>query len=309
MRIVVNGGRGFIGSAVVHRLLEIGAHEVVVTTRDPGARDPFNGRVRFERVSVGELSNLARVFESTEVVIHAVQFAGHPVEKPSRGRTYFEVDGRGTSAAVTAAQRSGVRRVVYISGAGAGRGLDQTWFRAKDMAEAAIRKSGLEYAIVRPSWIYGRGDRSMTRLIRICRSFPVVPIIGNGVTPAWPADVRDIARAVADLAQRPDAAGRTLELGGPERLTMDAVIRAIQDLIDKRRPLLHVPATLARNLSRLISWLPAPPLSPGAVDFVTQSVEIDPRPAFDFLGFAFRPLALGLREHFASPRASGYARR
>ena len=55
---------------------------------------------------------------------------------------------------VAAAKKNGVRRFIYLSGAGAGRGRMETWFQAKQMAENAIRESGMEYVIFRPSWIY-----------------------------------------------------------------------------------------------------------------------------------------------------------
>ena len=75
------------------------------------------------------------------------------------------MDGKGTEVAVRTAKRVGVRRFVYVSGAGAGQGRPQAWFVAKDRAEAAIRESGLEHAILRPSWIYGPRDRSMNKFV------------------------------------------------------------------------------------------------------------------------------------------------
>ncbi len=129
-----------------------------------------------------------------------------------------------------------MRRFVYLSGAGAGQGRPQPWFRAKDMAEAAIRATGLEYALLRPSWIYGPGDRSMNRFVFFCRYLPVVPVIGDGKTPVYPISVQDVARCVAEAARREDAKDKVFELGGPERLTMDEIIRTVQKVLGKRRP-------------------------------------------------------------------------
>lgn len=296
MKIVVSGGTGFIGREVVRQLLGSGADELVVTTRDPG-RDPFGGRVALVQAFAGDAVSLGKAFTGADVVIHAIQFPNHPVEDPSKGRTYLEVDGRGTPVAAAVAKKLGVRRFVYLSGAGAGQGREQPWFRAKDLAEAAVRETGMEYAFLRPSWIYGPGDRSMNRFVFFCRYLPVVPVIGDGKTPVQPISVKDVARCVVEAARREDAKDKALDLGGPERLTMDEIIRILQRVLGKRRPLLHHPVPLMKLLVKPMALLPNPPLSPSAVDFITQEIEIDPRPAMEYFGFTFRRLEDGLREY------------
>jgi uncharacterized protein YbjT (DUF2867 family) len=296
MRIVVAGGTGFIGREVVKRLLERGGDEIVVTTRDPGRRDDWGGRVAQVQAFAGDALTLGKAFTRADVVVNCIQFPNHPVEDPSKGRTYMEVDGKGTSVAVAAAKRVGVRRFVYMSGAGAGQGRPEPWFRAKEMAETAIKASGLEHGILRPSWIYGPRDHSMNRFVAFCRSLPVIPVIGNGRTPVYPIHVDDVARQVVELVYRPEAVDTVLETGG-ERMTMDEVIRTIQALLGKRRPLLHHPVALMKLLVLPMALLPNPPLSRGAVDFIAQEVEIDPHPAHAYFGFTPRPLADGMKEY------------
>ena len=299
MRVVVAGGTGFIGREVVSRLLEERGVEVAVTTRYPERPDPWDGRVRKIQAFAGDVVSLGKAFTGADTVVQAIQFPNHPVEDPSRGRTYMEVDAHGTQVAVGVAKKLGVRRFVYLSGAGAGKGLPQPWMKAKDLAEAAIRESGMEYGILRPSWIYGPGDHSMNRFIWFCRHLPFVPVIGDGRTPVYPAYVKDVARAITDLVRREDVRDTVLEIGGPQRLTMDDVIRTVQEVLGRRRPLLHHPPGLMKLLVRPMALLPNPMLSPGAVDFITQTVEIDTRPAAEYLGFAFRPLRAGLDDYVA----------
>ena len=297
MRIVVTGGTGFIGREVVSRLLETPGDTVAVTTRDPGRRDPWGGRVEQVQAFAGDALSLGKAFTGAEVVVHAIQFPNHPVEDPKRGRSYLEVDGRGTQVAAAVARKLGVRRFVYLSGAGAGQGRPQPWFRAKDMAEAAIRESGMEYALLRPSWIYGAGDRSMNRFATFVRYLPVVPVIGDGTTPVYPIYVKDVARCVAEAVRREDARDKALELGGPERLTMDEIIRTVQKVLGRRQPLLHHPAPLMKLLVLPMTLLPEPILSPAAIDFILQEVDLDPKPAMAYFGFTFRKLEEGLRDY------------
>lgn len=296
MRIVVTGGTGFIGREVVRQLLEQGRDQVIVTTRDP-ERDLWGGQVRLVQAFAGDAVSLGRAFMGADVVVHAIQFPNHPVEDPSRGWTYLEVDGRGTTVAAATAKKLGVRRFVYLSGAGAGQGRPQPWYRAKDQAEAAIRETGMEYAFLRPSWVYGPGDRSMSRFVFFCRHLPLVPVIGDGQAPCWPLQVADLARAALECVRREELVGRTLEVGGPQRLTMDEVVRTIARVLGKHRLILHHPVWLMKLAASAMQLLPNPILSPGAVDFVTQVVEMDPRPAADLLGIRFRTLEEGLRAY------------
>ncbi len=296
MRIVVTGGTGFIGREVVRLLLEEGRDQVIVTTRDP-ERDLWGGQVPLVQAFAGDAVSLGRAFMGADVVVHAIQFPRHPVENPSRGWTYLEVDGRGTTVAAATAKKLGVRRFVYLSGAGAGQGRPQSWYRAKDQAEAAIRETGMEFAFLRPSWVYGPGDRSLNRFVFFCRHLPLVPVIGDGQAPSWPVQVTDLARAVLECVRREEVAGRALEVGGPERLTMDDVVRTIARVLGKRRLILHHPVGLMKLAARAMLLLPNPILSPGAVDFVTQVVEMDPQPAADLLGIRFRTLEEGLRAY------------
>jgi uncharacterized protein YbjT (DUF2867 family) len=295
MRVVVTGGTGFIGGQVVRQLQAAGISDVVVTSRDPQRYEGSPARV--VQAFAGDPLSLGAAMTGADVVVHAIQFPNHPVEDPRRGRTYMETDGRGSVVAAQVARAVGVRRFVYLSGAGAGEGRPQPWFKAKELAEAAVRESGMEYAILRPSWIYGPGDRSMNRFVAFCRYLPFVPVIGDGTTPVYPIAVQDVARAIVECVRRDDAKDKALALAGPERLTMDEVVRVILKVLGTWRPIVHHPAGLMKLLSLPMTLLPNPPLSPSAVDFVTQAVDMDPKPAADYLGFPFRKLEDGLREY------------
>src|SRR5215510_7752537 len=99
MRVVVAGGTGFVGREVVSRLLESGEDQVVVTSRRPDPLPEWGSRVEVVQAFAGDAVSLGRAFMRAEVVVHTIQFPNHPVEDASKGRTYMEVDGRGTVVA------------------------------------------------------------------------------------------------------------------------------------------------------------------------------------------------------------------
>jgi NADH dehydrogenase len=113
-----------------------------------------------------------------------------------------------------------------------------------------------------------------------------------------------VARCVVEVVRREDAKDKALELGGPERLTMDEIIRTVQKVLGKRRPLLHHPLRLMKLLVRPMALLPEPILSPTAIDFIVQEVEIDPKPAMEYFGFPFRRLEDGLRDYLSRAASS-----
>lgn len=290
--VLVAGGTGFIGSHIVRKLLEKG-HRVIVMTRtpNPGAC-PAGAELR--RGDILDPQSLREAIAGVDVVVSAVQFPNHPVENPRRGHTYMAVDGEGTERLVEAACQAGVRRFVYLSGAGTRPGQTSPWFLAKLRAEKAVRDSGLPFTIFRPSWVYGPEDRSLNKFVTFARLLPVVPVIGNGQTRVQPVHVDDLAEAVAGSVELPGAVDQVYEIGGPQSLTMDEIIHTMLQVMGKRRPLLHQPVWLMKLLAAPLTLLPAPPLSPAAVDFVVMEEPVDNAAALRDLNLHPRPLLEGL---------------
>ena len=197
--------------------------------------------------------------------------------------------------------QAGVHRLVYMSGAGAAPDAPRHWFRAKWRAEEAVRGSGLVYTIFRPSWIYGPGDRSLNRFLGFARWLPFIPQIGNGRQMLVPVLVSDVGALVADALETPDAENVTFEVGGPEALTMDEIVRAALRASGRRRPILHAPAVLMKLATRPLTLLPAPPMTPDAIDFVVASAPVDTDLLRQRLPRRLTPLVEGLATYL-SPR-------
>jgi NADH dehydrogenase len=291
--ILVAGGTGFTGRAIVRALRERG-HRVRVLSR--GSANPWPDDTGVEVVpgDVRDRSSLDGPMTGVMCVVAAVQFPGHPVEVAAQGLTYDEYDRKGTENLVHAAHDAGVSRFVYVSGAGAGEGRREEWFIAKDRAEDAVRASGIEWVIVRPSWMYGPGDRALNKFAAIARYSPVVPLTSMGNNTVQPVHVDDVADVIARAVDKPETTCQIIGVAGPETLTMREIVRTLLAALGKKRLILPAPPALVKIGAALLYRLPGRILSPRAVDFANGEADVDITAMREIAGVEPRRLADGL---------------
>jgi NADH dehydrogenase len=175
------------------------------------------------------------------------------------------------------------------------------WYRAKWAGEEAIRASGTPHTIIRPSWAYGPEDRALNRFVSFHRWLPFVPVVGSGEQRLQPVFIDDVAEAFA-RAVRADGPVGTFELGGPDVMSMNEVLRTMMEVRGKRKPLVHVPAVLPKLAGFFAQVLPKPPLTPDAVDFLLADAVADLAPTLRAFGIGLTPLREGLSTYLAPSR-------
>ncbi len=295
MTTLITGGTGFSGAAVVRELARRGETVAVLSRNAASVATRFPDlAVEARQGDVCDAASLERAFAGIDTVINCVQFPNSPIENRRKGWTFEQVDFKGTVQQVQAAKQAGVRRFVYVSGVGADVGSEKHWFVFKARAEQAVRDSGLAFVVVRPTWLYGPEDVSLNRFVGFARRLPFVPTFGDGSQPMQPLFIDDLGRILADAATNQAADGLTLEAGGPERLSMDDVVRTALDVAGKRRPILHQPVALGKLMARALQLLPGPPLTPDAIDFITHEAVADNAELERALSPRLTPLREGL---------------
>ena len=221
------------------------------------------------------------------------------------------MDAAGTERLVDAAVAADVSDLVYISGAGAAPDAERHWFRAKWRAETAVRSSDIPYTIVRPTWIYGPRDVSLNRFLGFARQLQAVPLTNMGRQLMAPVFIDDVARLVANSLVTNQAADQTFEIGGPDALRLREIIARGLRVSGLNRPIVPGPTPLIKLGAALVSWLPTPPITPDAIDFINQPATADMASLLSRMPRRLTPLDEGLRTYLgpdAGPATSGSER-
>jgi uncharacterized protein YbjT (DUF2867 family) len=246
--LLLTGATGTVGSALLRRLVAEG-RAVRCLVRDPRRLGPLRVRVQIALGDLADPPSFRNAMRGVDTVVH---LAASTRDQP-RG-SIEELAAIATWRMVEAAQRAGVERFVFFSLLGASEHHRARLFRAKALAEQAVRESDMSTAVLCPSLVYAPGDRWLTLLERLAL-LPVVPVSGRGrarCQPIWTEDVAACATAVL-RGEGPSGNGAgnvRYELAGPETLSYDEAIRAALAGSGRERPLLHVPTSLASRALR-----------------------------------------------------------
>lgn len=251
--ITVMGGGGFLGRYVVQRLLARGAR-VRIAQRDPRAATflkPLGGlgQTQFVAADVRDAASVARAAQGSDAVINLV----------GAFDDMQAVQAVGAGHVAAAAKAAGAGALVHVSAIGADPESASTYGRSKGKGEDAVRAAFAGAAILRPSTVFGREDRFINRFAAMMRISPVVPVIAPE-TRFQPVYVGDVADAIV-AALGSGAAGDLFELGGPQVLTMRALLRWIADATGRDPLFVDVPDVVASALATGLGWAPGAPIT------------------------------------------------
>ena len=239
----VTGAFSYTGKYITRRLLAKGA-QVITLTGHPGRPNEFGGKVAAFPFDFEHPDRLVETLRGVDVLYntywvrfdHADVTYQHAVENTIR--------------LVTAAQEAGVRRIVHVSISNPSLDSPLPYFRGKAILEQAVRQSGLSYAIVRPTVIFGQEDILINNIAYLLRRFPLFAIPGSGDYRLQPIYVEDMADLCVQAGESDE--NMTLDACGPQVFSFDELVSLIAEKIDRRPLIVHLPASLAFFLSRLI---------------------------------------------------------
>lgn len=282
--VTLIGGGGFLGRYVAQALLARGAR-VRIAQRDP--RQAFFlkpqgglGQTQFVAADLAKPESIARAVAGSDAVVNLVGILGGDFQ-----RVHVE----GARIVAEAAKAAGVAQLVQISAIGADPASPSAYGRSKGEGEAAVRAAFPSATILRPSIVFGREDQFINRFAKMIASAPVVPVLRAG-TKFQPVYVGDVADAVVAAIENPAlSAGKTLELGGPDILSMGALVRWIAKAIRRTPHIVELPDAIGGAIAAF-GFLPGAPITSDQWKMLANDNVVSGKNGLTALGITPTPL-------------------
>ena len=279
MTILITGGTGFIGKALIRHLVESGYQVRILIRPSPKSPDlPISMPVDVAVSSLSDERGLRAAMVGIDIVYH---LAGGEWKGPRA--SLMDIDIQGTRAVVQAAEDAGVERIFYLSHLGADRASAFPVLKAKAIAEEFIRRSKLDYTIVRSAIVFGPNDGFSTGLARILGIIPFFFFIpGDGEVLLQPIWVEDLVTCLTWSLDDPKTRKSTFDIGGSEYISFRQIVNLVMQEIGISRRLVRIyPPYLRIGTVLLESMFPNLPISVYWLDYLavnrTTSIDTVPR--------------------------------
>ncbi len=238
---LVTGANGYSGAYVAHRLIESGRRVRTLTRDTAELTEPITAfKYRFD-----DPDQMIEAFDGVDTFYNTywVRFA--------RGSFTHQDAVANSKALVDCASRAGVRRMVHVSIMNPSVESEYSYHRGKALVEQAVRASGMEYAIVRPSVLFGGTDILLNNVAWLLRHLHVFTVPGDGSYPIRPTHVEDLADLMVQLGSSAESVIRNA--GGPETFAFGDLVRLIRDAVRARALVVNVPKPVALPLISIVN--------------------------------------------------------
>jgi len=243
--VVITGAFSYTGKYTTRLLLDRG-YQIRTLTYHPDRENPFGERVKVFRYDFDQPARLTQTLcgASTLVNTYWVRF--------SHGESTFEKAVQNTRTLIAAAKDAGVKRLLHVSIARPSLDSPLGYYRGKAELEQAVIDSGLSYAILRPTVIFGREDILINNIAWFVRRFPVFGIPGDGSYGIRPLYVEDMAQLIAEAAE--EKTNTVRDAVGPETFRFEELVKLIAARVGRSVRLIHLPMPLAYVVTLTTGW-------------------------------------------------------
>jgi len=240
---VVTGSFGYIGKYITHELLERGVQVKTITTH-PDKPNPFGEKVKASTYNFDTPDKLTEFLSGCQVLFNTywVRF--------NYRQWSFNKALENTKTLFNCARNAGVKKIVQISVTNPAEQDHLPYYQGKALQEKTLRELGVDYAIVRPTLVFGKEDILVNNIAWTIRKFPVVPIFGSGKYQVQPIFVEDLA-AISVEASRSEGS-QTIDAAGSETFTYESFLRLIARELNRDIAFVHTSPAVGILLGKLI---------------------------------------------------------
>ncbi len=242
----ITGAFSYTGKYITRRLLDQGK-EVRTLTGHPDNPNPFGKQVQVYPFNFDQPHKLVESLRGVTTLYNTywIRF--------SHGSTTYEQAVENTKLLFQAAKDAGVRRIVHVSITNPAETSRLPYFKGKAILEQALIASGLSYAIIRPTVIFGTEDILINNIAWLLRRFPLFPLFGSGKYELQPIYVEDMADLVVQMGQRSD--DLIMDAVGPDIFSFKELLQLVASKLQRKVLILPVNPPLGFYLAKLVEPL------------------------------------------------------
>jgi uncharacterized protein YbjT (DUF2867 family) len=244
MKIAVTGAFSYSGKYITSRLLACGG-EVITLTNHPNRPDPFAGKVKAFPLNFQNVQELVSTLRGVDVLVNTywIRFDKDNNTQPKAVEN--------TKILVGAAAKAGVKRIVHISITNPSADSRLPYFWGKAANEKAVIDSGMSYAILRPTVLFGKEDILINNIAWLLRRLPVFGLPGDGSYKLSPVYVDDLAELAVDAVYKKE--NYIWDAVGPDEFTFKEMVQLIGKTVNANRLLIPMPPRLALWAAQFMS--------------------------------------------------------
>ena len=244
MKIAVTGAFSYSGKYITKKLLERG-EEVITLTNHPNRPDPFDGKVKVFPLNFNNEAGLITSLRGAEALVNTywIRFDKDNNTQPKAVEN--------TGKLVHAAVKAGVKRIVHISITNPSADSHLPYFWGKAANEKFVTESGMSYAILRPTVLFGKEDILINNIAWLLRRFPIFGLPGDGSYKLSPVYVDDLAALAVESVYGSE--DYIWDAVGPDEFTFREMVELIGKTVDKTPPLIPLPPRLALLAAQFLS--------------------------------------------------------
>ena len=271
MKIAITGANSSVGLNLLNHIVSATDIDVIAGVRSDRAMKslPSSPQIDPRIINYQDLTQLAAALEGADCIVH---LAGILIEDKNTSYASANVDA--TEAVVKAAQKLGVKHMVFISVVGANQGASNAYFRSKGLAEEFVMNSGLAASVIRTPILLGPNTAGASSMIGAATQTKT-KILGGGKYSMRPLDIDDPNQAILNCCKGDSLEAKLYELVGPESISYRDLILKTAAMMNNSVEIGSVPVAIAKLVAAISSRIKGGGITPTVIDVITMDEVVD----------------------------------